>query len=110
MASIFPLHSVILIFPCLILCLIFLACFCSLFTWLCLAGDKFILYGGACTNYRNLAAVSATAPGKGGGLLEKPIIEKPSPGRESEFDVRCTDFRTLYYFSFERFYPCACAS
>jgi len=26
--------------------------------------------------------------GKGGGLVEKPTIEKTTPGRESEFDVR----------------------
>ena len=33
-------------------------------------------------------AVSALGSGKGGGLLEKPTIEKTMPGRESEFDLR----------------------
>jgi len=33
-------------------------------------------------------AVSATGQGKRGGLLERPIIEKTTPGRESEFDLR----------------------
>jgi len=33
-------------------------------------------------------AVLATGPGKGGGLLEKPVIEKVTPGRESEFDLK----------------------
>ncbi|KAK9998094.1 hypothetical protein SO802_017697 [Lithocarpus litseifolius] len=33
-------------------------------------------------------AVSATGQGKGGGLLERPIIEKTTPGRESELDLR----------------------
>lgn len=28
------------------------------------------------------------ALGKGGGVLDKPIIEKTTPGRESEFDLR----------------------
>ncbi|XP_024195384.1 ATP-dependent Clp protease adapter protein CLPS1, chloroplastic [Rosa chinensis] len=32
--------------------------------------------------------VSTAAPGKGGGLLERPVIEKTSPARESEFDLR----------------------
>lgn len=40
-------------------------------------------------------AVSATGPGKGGGVLERPVIEKTTPGRESEFDVRYK-FRTSY--------------
>lgn len=33
-------------------------------------------------------AVSATGPGKGGGLLERPVIEKTTPARDSEFDLR----------------------
>ncbi|RZC24231.1 ATP-dependent Clp protease adapter protein CLPS1, chloroplastic isoform B [Glycine soja] len=33
-------------------------------------------------------AVLATGPGKGGGVLEKPVIEKVTPGRESEFDLK----------------------
>ncbi|KMZ62029.1 ATP-dependent Clp protease adapter protein clpS [Zostera marina] len=37
-----------------------------------------------------LMAISAAGggPGKGGGLLEKPAVEKATPGRESEFDLR----------------------
>ncbi|ESW25349.1 hypothetical protein PHAVU_003G028500 [Phaseolus vulgaris] len=41
--------------------------------------------------YSNLCvpmAVVATGPGKGGGLLEKPVIERVTPGRESEFDLK----------------------
>lgn len=37
-------------------------------------------------------AMSATALGKGGGLLERPTIET-TPGRESEFDVRYMDYQ-----------------
>lgn len=33
-------------------------------------------------------AMSATTVGKGGGVMDKPVIEKTTPGRESEFDVR----------------------
>lgn len=33
-------------------------------------------------------AMSATGVGKGGGVLDKPVIEKTTPGRESEFDLR----------------------
>ncbi|KOM43573.1 hypothetical protein LR48_Vigan05g117800 [Vigna angularis] len=33
-------------------------------------------------------AVLAAVPGKGGGLLEKPVIEKVAPDRESEFDLK----------------------
>ncbi|MCL7043031.1 hypothetical protein MKW94_005620 [Papaver nudicaule] len=32
--------------------------------------------------------ISAAGPGKGGGLLDRPTIEKTTPGRESEFDLR----------------------
>lgn len=32
--------------------------------------------------------MSIAGAGKGGGLLEKPVIEKTTPGRESEFDLR----------------------
>ncbi|KAK9277527.1 hypothetical protein L1049_007071 [Liquidambar formosana] len=51
-------------------------------------GDKHSLCKGPCTYRGILMAVSATGPGKGGGLLERPIIEKTTPGRESEFDLR----------------------
>lgn len=51
-------------------------------------GDKLPLYKGPFTNPGILMAISATGPGKGGGLLERPTIEKTTPGRESEFDLR----------------------
>ncbi|XP_023897022.1 ATP-dependent Clp protease adapter protein CLPS1, chloroplastic isoform X3 [Quercus suber] len=51
-------------------------------------GDKNSLCKGQCTNHGIPMAVSATGQDKGGGLLERPIIEKTTPGRESEFDLR----------------------
>ncbi|XP_022136972.1 ATP-dependent Clp protease adapter protein CLPS1, chloroplastic-like isoform X2 [Momordica charantia] len=39
-------------------------------------------------NRSTLMMLSVAELGKGGGLLEKPTIEKTTPGRESEFDVR----------------------
>ncbi|WRX13846.1 Adaptor protein ClpS [Theobroma cacao] len=33
-------------------------------------------------------AISTTGAGRGAGVLEKPVIERTTPGRESEFDVR----------------------
>ncbi|RVW65065.1 ATP-dependent Clp protease adapter protein CLPS1, chloroplastic [Vitis vinifera] len=50
-------------------------------------GDKHSLLKGPCTNRSFLMAISASGPGKG-GLLERPVIEKVTPGRESEFDLR----------------------
>lgn len=32
--------------------------------------------------------VSATGSGKGGGVLDRPVIEKTTPTRESKFDLR----------------------
>ncbi|XP_034682772.1 ATP-dependent Clp protease adapter protein CLPS1, chloroplastic [Vitis riparia] len=49
--------------------------------------DKHSLLKGPCTNRSFLMAISASGPGKG-GLLERPVIEKVTPGRESEFDLR----------------------
>ncbi|KAF5179457.1 Atp-dependent clp protease adapter protein clps [Thalictrum thalictroides] len=51
-------------------------------------GDKHAVYRGPCTNRGILMTISAAGPGKGGGLLDRPTIEKTTPGRESEFDVR----------------------
>jgi len=31
---------------------------------------------------------AATAPGQGGGVLDRPTLDKPTPGRESEFDLK----------------------
>ncbi|KAI4313958.1 hypothetical protein L6164_026901 [Bauhinia variegata] len=50
--------------------------------------DKHSLCKGPCFNLCIPMAVLATGAGKGGGLLEKPVIEKGIPGRESEFDLR----------------------
>ncbi|XP_010263121.1 PREDICTED: ATP-dependent Clp protease adapter protein CLPS1, chloroplastic-like [Nelumbo nucifera] len=51
-------------------------------------GDKHSLYKGPCTNRGIVMSMSAMCQGKGGGLLERPTIEKATPGRESEFDLR----------------------
>ena len=45
------------------------------------------VYKGTCSNLSIPMAVLATAPGKSGGLLGKPVIRKATPGRESEFDL-----------------------
>ncbi|CAL5372095.1 unnamed protein product [Camellia sinensis] len=50
-------------------------------------GDKYSLHK-QCMNRSIFMTLSATASGKGGGILEKPTIEKTTPGRESEFDLR----------------------
>ncbi|XP_054825667.1 ATP-dependent Clp protease adapter protein CLPS1, chloroplastic-like [Prosopis cineraria] len=50
-------------------------------------GNKYSFCKGPCSNLCIPMAVLATGPGKG-GLLEKPVIEKGTPGRESEFDLR----------------------
>ncbi|CAI9753582.1 unnamed protein product [Fraxinus pennsylvanica] len=41
-----------------------------------------------CTSRSSFTSMPIAALGKGGGVLEKPIIEKTTPGRESEFDLR----------------------
>ncbi|XP_077230294.1 ribosomal protein L12/ ATP-dependent Clp protease adaptor protein ClpS family protein [Tasmannia lanceolata] len=51
-------------------------------------GDKLSPYKGPYASRGIPIAISATGPGKGGGLLERPTIEKTTPGRESEFDLR----------------------
>lgn len=53
------------------------------------AGDKHLVSKGPCVNRSILMTLSTSAAlGKGGGVLDKPIIEKTTPGRESEFDLR----------------------
>ncbi|KAJ3677400.1 hypothetical protein LUZ60_003124 [Juncus effusus] len=37
---------------------------------------------------RMMLATSATAPGKGGSVIDRPVKEKTPPGRESEFDIK----------------------
>ncbi|KAL0912145.1 hypothetical protein M5K25_018098 [Dendrobium thyrsiflorum] len=50
-------------------------------------GDKLSLYKGHYVNCGIPRTISATGPGKG-GVLERPTIERITPGRESEFDLR----------------------
>lgn len=52
------------------------------------AGDKHSVSKGPCVNRGVLMILSTCALGKGGGVLDKPVIEKTTPGRESEFDLR----------------------
>lgn len=52
------------------------------------SGEKISVSKGACMNRVFSAIRSASSGGKGGGLLERPTIEKTTPGRESEFDIR----------------------
>lgn len=54
---------------------------------ICVIGDKYYFHK-QCRNRSTLMMLSVAELGKGGGLLEKPTIEKTTPGRESEFDVR----------------------
>lgn len=56
-----------------------------------LTGDRHYFFK-KCPSRSNLVAMSATALGKGGGLLDRPTIET-TPGRESEFDVRYMDYK-----------------
>ncbi|KAK9105642.1 hypothetical protein Scep_022486 [Stephania cephalantha] len=51
-------------------------------------GDKNSFCRGPCAHRGIFMAISATGPGKGGGVLDRPTIEKTTPGRESEFDLR----------------------
>ncbi|KAF0900593.1 hypothetical protein E2562_033115 [Oryza meyeriana var. granulata] len=51
------------------------------------AGERYSIYRGRCPNLAIPMALAAAAPGKGGGVLDRPI-EKVTPGRQSEFDVR----------------------
>lgn len=53
-------------------------------------GDKQSLYKGPSLHRGNaMALLSAAATlGKGGGILDRPVIERTTPGRESEFDLR----------------------
>ncbi|KAL8474840.1 hypothetical protein ACS0TY_030591 [Phlomoides rotata] len=39
-------------------------------------------------NRSPLMTMPIAGQGKGGGVLDKPVIEKTTPGRESEFDLR----------------------
>ncbi|XP_027360885.1 ATP-dependent Clp protease adapter protein CLPS1, chloroplastic-like isoform X2 [Abrus precatorius] len=53
-------------------------------------GDGYSFCKGPCSSLCIPMAVLATGPGKGGGVLEKPVIEKEkvTPGRESEFNLK----------------------
>ena len=50
------------------------------------AGDRSCIYKGRCQSLAIAMALSAAAPGKG-GVLDRPV-EKTTPGRQSEFDVK----------------------
>ncbi|KAM7276531.1 hypothetical protein ACFE04_018397 [Oxalis oulophora] len=52
------------------------------------SGDKNPLYKGPWRHHGIFMTLSAVAAGKGGGILDRPVIEKTTPGRESEFDLR----------------------
>ncbi|KAL4383154.1 hypothetical protein GQ457_15G005280 [Hibiscus cannabinus] len=51
-------------------------------------GEKQSRCRGACTNRGVLMVISTTGSGKGAGILEKPVIERTTPGRESEFNLK----------------------
>ncbi|XP_048604497.1 ATP-dependent Clp protease adapter protein CLPS1, chloroplastic-like isoform X8 [Brassica napus] len=51
------------------------------------SADKHSVSKGPWVNNRGVL-MTMSAMGKGGGVLDKPIIEKTTPGRESEFDLR----------------------
>ncbi|KAE8648785.1 hypothetical protein Csa_008926 [Cucumis sativus] len=51
-------------------------------------GDRSSVCKGLCFNFGASVVKSAATAGRGGGLLERPVIEKATPGRESEFDLR----------------------
>ncbi|XP_022726222.1 ATP-dependent Clp protease adapter protein CLPS1, chloroplastic-like [Durio zibethinus] len=51
-------------------------------------GEKQSLSKGPFANRGVLMGISTTGLGKGAGILEKPVIERTTPGRESEFDLR----------------------
>ncbi|CAI9113623.1 OLC1v1014258C1 [Oldenlandia corymbosa var. corymbosa] len=50
-------------------------------------GDKYALQK-QWTSRSNVRTVPIAGVGKGGGVLDKPVIEKTTPGRESEFDLK----------------------
>ncbi|KAH6763505.1 Ribosomal protein L12/ ATP-dependent Clp protease adaptor protein ClpS family protein [Perilla frutescens var. hirtella] len=51
------------------------------------SGDRYPLHK-HWANRSTLMYMPIAGLGKGGGVLEKPVIEKTTPGRESEFDLR----------------------
>lgn len=57
-------------------------------------GDKTYFHK-QCPNRSTLMTATTTVLGKGGGLLEKPTIEKTTPGRDSEFDLRYIQYNSV---------------
>ncbi|KAK8969629.1 hypothetical protein KSP40_PGU018567 [Platanthera guangdongensis] len=51
------------------------------------SGDKISLHKGYYVNCGVPRTISAAGAGKG-GVLERPTVERTTPGRESEFDLR----------------------
>lgn len=52
-----------------------------------ITGDRYVHYK-QWTSRSNFTSMPIAGLGKGGGVLDKPVIEKTTPGRESEFDLR----------------------
>ncbi|KAL3512279.1 hypothetical protein ACH5RR_024996 [Cinchona calisaya] len=50
-------------------------------------GDKYALQK-QCSSRSNFTTMPIAGVGKGGSVLDKPVIERTTPGRESEFDLR----------------------
>ncbi|PON86483.1 Ribosomal protein [Trema orientale] len=51
------------------------------------SGDKYHFHK-QCSNRNILMTIATTGIGRGGGLLEKPTIERTTPSRDSEFERR----------------------
>lgn len=54
--------------------------------------DRYILHK-QWANRSTSMIMPIAGQGKGGGVLDKPVIEKTTPGRESEFDLRYGTYR-----------------
>lgn len=50
-------------------------------------GDKYLLYNQS-IKWITVMTMAPPRLEKGGGVLDKPVIEKTTPGRESEFDLK----------------------
>ncbi|XP_076930783.1 ATP-dependent Clp protease adapter protein CLPS1, chloroplastic-like [Bidens hawaiensis] len=51
------------------------------------SGDKYLLYNQS-IKWITVMTMAPPRLEKGGGVLDKPVIEKTTPGRESEFDLK----------------------
>lgn len=58
-------------------------------------GDKYLLHKQS-TKWIKVMIMAPPRLEKGAGVLDKPVIEKTTPGRESEFDLRyCITFNEV---------------